>query len=343
MMGKGKWSGDHMRERQKRAVMIRTGRKKEGTWAALIAELIFARECINPGMLEDEPSLADTTWLPYRYMSAFERTELFSTEYESAFKRLHAQYKDFHKAAGMQPVHPEYACNTRAEMTSLWKARQCADAMGVSYSIFISVAMDVAINRHYEKVPRPNQLCRPWQIEAVRVAWLKEIEIAQLFADDWDPRFFAPSLRDDPARKAALDAMSEHVKRAAPGRWAERLANYMFRRLAINEVEARQRFDDEVVDDAISLPYAPTMTLHVASEKPYRPHCLGMQQLPPAPQCAGCSLSDACVKLSKLVDIEFIKSSGTADPQKARDREQAAERQRRHREKIRKMQMQSEV
>jgi hypothetical protein len=337
-----KWVSQHLLDSNERARRIRAARTKEGPWHALIGELSFAREFINSEVLRDEPGLAETTWLPYRYMSAFERTELFTREYEAVFKRLHAQYKDYHKAAGMQPVALEFVRNARGEMTSLWKARQYADALGVPYSIFIHTSMDVAINRHYQKVPRPNQLCRPWQVEAVQVAWLKEVASAQLFADDWDPRFFAPSNREDPARTAALDALTNHVKRVAPGRWAERLANYMFRRLAINEVEARQRFDDDMVDEAIKFPHAPTITLHAASERPYRPHCLGMQQVPAASQCAGCSLREACVKLRTIVDREFIKSAGTADPQRIRVLGQAAERQRRHREKIRKTRMQSE-
>ncbi|MCT7264581.1 hypothetical protein, partial [Salmonella enterica] len=81
-------------------------------------------------------------------------------------------FKDFAKAQSIKPVSKEFVKNARDEMTSLWKARQVADLLGMPYAIFIRASMKAAVEqRGYNRVPRPNQLCRPWQIEAAAKAW----------------------------------------------------------------------------------------------------------------------------------------------------------------------------
>lgn len=336
-----KWSSPHLLDSHARARELRAGRSQPGRWSGLIAELSFAREYLSEETLRDEPGLAQSTWLAYGYMSAVERTELFAREYEAVFRRLHGQYKDHNEAQSMQPVHPELVRNARAEMTSLWKARQCADALGVPYPFFLRVSMEKAIGRLYVKVPRPNQLCMPWQISAVEAAWEREREIVQLFADDWDPRFFAPSGRRDPARAAAVDALVERVMSKPPGNRALTLANFLFRRLAITEVEARAHFGDADVDEALTMPSTPTVELPAATQQAFRPHCLGMLSAASPPPCIACVVRAACEKLRAIVDTKFLKGHGTTDPLGARQREMAAERKRRQRCRDREARMQT--
>lgn len=112
---------------------MQLARKVGGRWNARMAELSFARELIAPDILEGEPGLGHTTWLSYRHMRAYERTVLFSTEHAKASIRLHAKYKDNSSAASKPPIVSACAYNLRGEVTSLWNARQLADARGVPH------------------------------------------------------------------------------------------------------------------------------------------------------------------------------------------------------------------
>lgn len=329
-----KWTTEHVRTAQKRARILRSARRLD--WKQdLVAQLRLARERMVSELLHDEAELACTTWLAYRYLTAFERTELFTREYEVIYRRLHGQYVDVTAADGMRPIHPEFVQNDAAEMTSLWKARQAADLLGVPYPIFLRVSMNAAVeHRRYKHVPRPNQLCQQWQIEAVEGAWEAEKQTVQLFADDWDPRFFAPNGCSDRVRSAALDALVERVTHGSSVD-ARSLASWMFMRLALTEAEARARFNPGVVDEAVKIGGSPSVSLADATQLPYMPSCIGLIEPGSSPYCDGCRFAAMCERFRRAVDKRLSEAHGTVDPLIARERKLARDRKRKSRNRLR--------
>ncbi|AIF47316.1 hypothetical protein HY57_08540 [Dyella japonica A8] len=334
MARKRKWHSSHVESARERAKRQRLARNSGSEAAILLAELEFCREYIPHELIQDEPELDSTAWIAYRYKNAFERTQQFTSDYAAIYVSVHGQYKDFAQAQRIKPVSEDLVRNARDEMTSLWKARQAADLLGMPYSMFIRASMKAAVDqRAYNRVPRPNQLCTSWQVEAAEKVWSDEQLIISIFADDWDPRFFAPQGRKDPARQAAIELLVARINARPPGNRAGALANYIHRRLALTEAEARDRFGDELVDEAMSARAAPTIELPREVGLPHRPACFGFR--PEVPACTVCSVRDACEVLHARIDRTFFERVGNVDPQLVRTRQGNAERKRRQRAKQR--------
>lgn len=325
-----KWNSRHIQETRARAKLLRDARKSKDWRLDLKAQIRLARVHLAPDVLRDDADVHGEAWPEYGYMTAYERTEQFTRDYAKAYMRIHEKYFDFHVAEGMQPIAVQFEMNDVSEMTSLWKARQVADALGVPYPFFIRVAMDEAVQqRGYRQVPRPNQLTLNWQVEAVSREWKVDKDTYPIFSDDWDPRFFAPSARKDRARSVAVGLFLSRVKPATAG--SETVRSAIFMRQILSEEEAREHFKGEAVDRALADPTSATIVLRTDVGPGYKPACLGLLKDRDAGACGSCKASAACAVVCAVVDKDLQATYGATDPRLRRIREGAAERQRRSR------------
>lgn len=325
-----KWSGRSITARRQRAGLVRRFRKTQNSLAGRVAELLLVREIIDSELVNQEPDLAATTWLAYGYMTSYERTERFCEEYIQQYKLIHGRYLDHSRAEDMQPLSPILALNDNREISSLWKARQCADALGIPYPTFIRVAMDTAVQwKQFKQVPRPNQLLGEGQMNAIIEEWERVKETAVPFDRDWDARFFAPEHRTDPPRLAAVQALI-HRLRARPLSIAQNLANHLGADGSITEAEARTFFDQGVVDEALTLVRSRASGPSAPSRK-YLPPCMGIKPSPMPATCSACSFAVGCDLVHAKVNELTVRLHGTADPKAAAKTTNARERQRRSR------------
>lgn len=315
-----KWSGRARHKVHAAASAIRVARKKKDQWSPVIATLILSRQRIDSTLLAREPSLVATRWLPYRYESAYRCTELFAGEYVEAFKKAVAKHQDSRRADSRRPASADLALNSPSEIVSFWKARQKADEMGVSYPFFIRVAIETALEeRKYKRVPRPNQLCNPWQIRAIKEEWDRLEETRGLFADDWDPRFFSSNSRGGPPQLAAREALYKRIMGRPADQRALALWNYLGSAVTFPDAEAM--FGPELVAEACRgrVPSSPPEPAQTPAS--YLPPCLGLRKIAAATACLGCPYTPLCDGISSRVGSALIANTGTDDPRQAEIRE----------------------
>jgi hypothetical protein len=293
------------------------------------AEVGFQRRYIDADLLAKEAALQATVWPEYGYDTPLQRTQRFAQEYYAAYRRAHAKYIDPDGTYKPRPIHPNLGMNAPADITSLWKARQFADEHGQPYDLAIDLWMDGKVgNQKHKQPPMPNQLLSGRQTKARLRGHPTNQEVAdRLFRSDWDRRFFAERLQDDPVQAAAMEKLRIGVLMAKDS--AKRLAKYMSVPGLLNEHRARVMFDPMLVDAAMALvgrmPWAKT-----ASPAPdFLPGCYGNRIVAKDSVCNTCAFATDCSRFKASV----TRRMGTTDPKGDHKRQVDRERQRRHRKK----------
>lgn len=333
-----KRSGPRVRARQKLAGERERAQQEATPMRRRVQELVLVREIIDPAFLAAEPSLLQTQWVQYGYMSSLERTELFCRLYLEAYRRDYAKYRDCNRAHERCPVDPELFKNEPGEINSLWHARQLADEIGMRYDMFLSAVMGWATNTTGRKYfPQPNQLYGPRQLELALEKWEREKDIVpRLFAEDWDDRFFQqnPNLKDPPRWRALTMALGKLKKLSSQ---EDVLASLMGSYDALSEQHARYMFRDRpmLVDNAMRYVMSPTKVRSGTTFEPYLPPCLGLPHDAAADPCRQCKFSLLCEKTRLATDKLLHAKTGSSDPRADKELSQARDRQRRKRDRDR--------
>lgn len=116
-----------------------------------------------------ESSLYTSKWFDYRIMHPLVATCLFTEVYKlkhSQITRTHGR-EDLVKAyftTGLKRV--SYLDMSKANITSLWKARQVADRYCVPYDYFVETILSIAASRLWDKLPRPQHM---WQEDLIEI------------------------------------------------------------------------------------------------------------------------------------------------------------------------------
>jgi hypothetical protein len=295
--------------------------------------------------IREERDLYTTKWFDYRFLSPTEATDdLFKIEYTTAFKFGLRQYQDRNEAefkSGLlefprfhKPSRKDIS-NLKRENTSLWRARQVADVLGVPYDFLIRETIDALMaSGRCQTLPRPNQIAGALTREAIRD------RVKQRWTD-WAAVNFnsmisrLPQYMDHAYR--GLHAQDAHrdwvVKRLGDGHPLNvGRACYIFQTLP--EDRAVAHFGEERIAQARD---------EVRGEMPAAMAELEPGQLAPScfavPYafeknnliCFACPVKRSCETMESFARKTLLKEYGSEDPRKAKEREQANDRQRRHR------------
>jgi hypothetical protein len=331
-----KWSGARVRERHELAAERRHIRKEPSSAKRRILELALSRKIIDPKFLAKEPSLTETRWVEYGYLSPLECTERFTRTYLELFRHFHEKYVNYATAAKQKPVDPDLFMNDPGEISSLWRARQAADAIGMPYGSYLHEVMDRAARRiDRKKIPRPNQLYSPKQVGYALEIRERARRQASLFGGEWDDRFFQQNPRLDPPRREALRlALSKMTGKATP---EGVLSNLMGVQDALSQRMAKQMFrkQPELLESAMRSVSPPRVARPIKSLDPYLPPCLGLGQAVTLDPCNRCSFVSRCVRARAMSDKVLQAQTGSSDPRADKKREGARIRQSRKRERDR--------
>jgi hypothetical protein len=93
---------------------------------------------------ERERDLYGQKWFDYRFLSPMAATARFYVLYQDVYRWKYATTIDSLEAEKKTGVSRK---GTRGELTSLWRARQFADELGVTYEVFLEAAFKVCIRR----------------------------------------------------------------------------------------------------------------------------------------------------------------------------------------------------
>ena len=299
-----------------------------------LAESALTRQWYDSDMLGHEPRLQDLIWVEYRYMGPLARNERFAQEYVQAYRRAYARYFDPLDVELKRPIPAQMGMCSADEISALAHARATADALGMPYDLYCDTIMEGHLRGDkWRQPPRPNQMYQKLAGPRTRDR-LTPAEVGdRLFGMDWDRRFFAEAYCGDPNQEAALDLLRKDV--LAADNPAARLAMYFHHRRAITEDKARLLFDGSLVDRAIAIGGAPSEPTIRFERDLFQPSCFGFPNRADDSPCHSCPITNHCARFTDAVAGHLLATTGSTDPRRARERELAAERQRRKRERAR--------
>lgn len=308
--------------------------KKLGTEALHIERVVQAREFLSPTDFDREADLDGMAYLPYRYMTPYERTEHFwqayRTMYIERYQRRHGRPPG--------PKSPGIAGLGRRSFRAVWRARQIADAMGAPYEHFLRVHFDRADAVGTKHLPAPNQLCSVEMQERTSQAIDELVESGRIdpLAPGFDSRFYAVNYVGDRQQDAMLDKIQAQIDRLGSTSKSQKLARYMTVLQVISEAEAERRFGPEVVASAkeqrggfvSSAPIA--LDALVSSD----PSCFGCHRQGHT-ICTQCPAAERCKAHVQEIEKGVVDRFGVADVPGQRKREGNRRRKRRQRERER--------
>ncbi len=308
--------------------------KKFGADAVAAEQMVQAREWIAPSDFDEEPELAGSAHLSYRYMNPYERTQNF---YEAYRKHYVAR---FVRREGREPhgfadrIHGLEA----GDFTSIWRARQRADAMGVPYERYVIELMLDADANGTRQLPRPNQLCSDSKVPMLleRLEEKRAEGFFDPFAGDFDPRFYAVNFVDDQQQLDALAWIEEQIAKAGRARKPVLLRRFMCIEQVISEAEATRRFGQELVDEAKAHRggYTSRTPVVLDAPGPSDPACFGMRTEGHA-ICSQCPVAERCTEFRAEVEERVQERFGVLNVPKERERVAVRDRKRRQRERER--------
>jgi len=120
-----------------------------------------------------EGALYRTKWFDYRYLHPVKATYLYADAFKTAYRRLYRETIDYRAADAIKPLKKDdlFECPP-ALISSVWRGRQHADALGVPYNLYTQWAIEACLrfwNRNH--LPRPQQLYSGHVCEFVEKKW----------------------------------------------------------------------------------------------------------------------------------------------------------------------------
>lgn len=157
--------------------------KPKKTRSVLTCDILAARH-IDPKDLARERELMGLCWWEYRGVHPSRRTQLFANTYRRLYQRYYGKYFDYSRAemvSGLvgsedifdldfshvaEPTRRERLSKSkRTALTGLWRARQAADELGISYTVYIGAIFEHACARwrnmatkDHLRLPKPTHL-----------------------------------------------------------------------------------------------------------------------------------------------------------------------------------------
>lgn len=126
-------------------------------------------ENVGLSRAKNEAELFQCKWFDYRHLHPMDATILFAEAYKKEYAAIMGSHgrEDYRVSpfkTGLKRV--PFIRLSKANITSLWKARQKADELGVEYGYFISSILSIAAKREWRELPRPQHL---WQDDLLEI------------------------------------------------------------------------------------------------------------------------------------------------------------------------------
>jgi hypothetical protein len=294
--------------------------------------------------MQKEKDLYTTKWFDYRFLTPTEANALFKAEYEKAYQSAWGTYQDRREAefkTGLFSI-PKFRVLTSAdktklqrEYTSLSRARQRADVLGVPYDFLIRETIDALMaSGHCHTMPRPNQIFGALTREAICIRVMERWR-------DWAAANFDPMI-------SRLPQYMNHAYRGLHAQDAHR--DWVVERLGIGYPLSvgRARYIYQTLPEDLAVAHFGEGRVaqardEVRGETPAPVVELELGQLAPScfalpfafeksnAICVACPVNRPCERLESFARKTLRNACGSEDPRKAKEREQANDRKRRQR------------
>lgn len=155
----------------------------------------FIFQHIPKGVLGVDLQLFTAKWFDYRHMTAFDATSHYIETYGTVYRRFYRREVDRERAEHLKvdtmPIligrinaDDDKSTELKRRLTSYWRGRQVADALGMPYEVYIEEAFTARLrywNQRY--LPKPGHLYDDRVIDLVQKRW-EEIQDAVMMMSD---------------------------------------------------------------------------------------------------------------------------------------------------------------
>lgn len=143
---------------------------------------------------ELELGLYTAKWFDYRHLTPIQATALYIENYGEIYRHKYEQNYDVLTAELISTDtfskllvdidNPKKATKTRTKVSSYWRGRQFADALGIPYEVYIDLAIEYRLRYWKQRyLPKPGHLYGDMILEKVQVRW-EEIQPSRLYLAD---------------------------------------------------------------------------------------------------------------------------------------------------------------
>lgn len=193
-----------------------------------------------------EGSLYTGKWFDYRFLTPVEATRLYAKEFDKAYRQAYRKNVESKAAPYIRIFKTKDLFTEDAGMISgVWRGRQIADAMGIPYDLYLSLAFKARLSYWQQRqLPRPTQLYGRMVVEMAADAWEKFQE-GKLFYSA------LPQYRNE--AYADLDAQNAHhewllLQASKRGGSPAVLAQFIYEHAILPESKVQARFGQQVCD-----------------------------------------------------------------------------------------------
>lgn len=195
-----------------------------------------------------EVPLFTSKWFDYRFMHPVKATYLFAHHYRQVYRRLFAENFDEARAEFVKGFRGEdlFRDAPAVIVSSMWRARQHADAIGCPYEVYISAAANKLLRLNRANMPYISEFYQGWVLDAVQQAW-SEMQSGRLFVAKHSA-FQAQNYRGLKVQDEHHDWLFEQArKRDSIARWLNR---FIWTDGLIPEDRAETRFGRDMIESA---------------------------------------------------------------------------------------------
>lgn len=120
-----------------------------------------------------EGALYTGKWFDYRFMTPVQATYLYAHEYKKAFQRAFRTNISVRTAQFVKPWKSVDVFHEPPQTVSgLWRGRQTADAMGMPYDVYLTLAFEWNLRYWRQKyLPRPQQMYSDLVTDRAAESW----------------------------------------------------------------------------------------------------------------------------------------------------------------------------
>jgi len=217
---------------------------------------------------------------------------------------------------------------TRRELTSLWRARQFADELGVTYEIFLEAAFKVCIRRGWSRLPHMNQLYgdknREAIVNAVRSLWADHI-LAR-FTISVLPQYHDESFKGFRAQIDHRNWVMEQIKARYGSPLSIGRACYIHR--VLPEDNVRLVYGQDRLDQAkAEIKFSGLVPDELSGAELSLPSCFGLPDAPDASGgCDECPIFATCLRVEGAVRKKITEKHSSDDPVVSRRKAQGRKR-----------------
>lgn len=204
----------------------------------ILNEDLFAHQA-NSTLANLDLGLFETKWFDYRFMSPFRATMHFAEAYDKVWHVIFARERDRTKAgfinlrfnpAKLVAVFKKGSIKenlskddlkeleaAKRYLSSVWRARQVADAIGCPYEFYVEWAMTYRLrNWKQRSLPLPSHLYHEWDVEKVIARWNEE-QSSRMFLSE-HPAYMVENYTALPCQTAYHDWLVKqaHLRRDIP-------------------------------------------------------------------------------------------------------------------------------